>query len=149
MTIRTARNLTLAGLAALAIAVPATISAHGQAAHISADFDEPKTAYDPKHTPDIVAPDTVTAGEWFDVTITVGKGGLHPSFAEHFVRSITLLHNDVEIARTYLHPVRSQPKVTYTIALKKSGTLKAVEVPNHTAEWSATKEITVNPPKED
>jgi superoxide reductase len=137
----------LAAVTLLALATPPA-HAQGQADQITPDFDAPKTGVDPKHTPKILAPDSVTAGQWFDVTIEVGEGAMHPSLAEHSVRYIALYFNDVEINRTYLHPVYSQPKVTYTIALKKSGTLKAVEAPNHTAEWSATKKIEVKAPAE-
>lgn len=110
---------------------------------ITPDFDEVKTEQDPKHTPKIEAPDTVKAGEWFDVTISVGAKAVHPSLAEHSVLWIALFKDDVEISRAYLHPVHSFPKVTFRIALKESGVLRAQEMPNHTAPWEATKKITV------
>jgi len=119
--------------------------AQGQADRITPDFDAPKTGHDPKHTPKITAPDSVKAGQWFDVTVEVGDEARHPSFAEHFVRWIELSFDNVEIARTYLHPVYSSPKVTYTIALKHSGTLQAREAPNHSTAWTATKKIEVTP----
>ena len=50
---------------------------------------------------------------------------------------------NVEISRTYLHPVFSQPKVTYTIRLKQSTTLRAMEEANHTAGWISEHPITV------
>ncbi len=132
---------------ALLIAVFAISSgdtfAQGQADLITPDFDAPKAGHDPKHTPKITAPEKVVAGEWFDVTIEIGTDARHPSFVEHFVRWIELSIDDVEIARTYLHPVFSSPKVTYTIALKRSGTLKVREAPNHTSAWTATRAITV------
>jgi superoxide reductase len=100
---------------------------------------------DPKHTPKIVAPDTVKRGQWFDVTVSVGSGGDHPSLGEHFVRYIALYINGVEISRAYLHPVFSFPKVTFTIALDEGGTLRAIEEPTHSAAWESTKRITVTP----
>jgi len=110
---------------------------------ITPAYKENTTAYDPKHTPKITAPDTVTAGEWFDVTVEIGAGARHPSMGEHFVRYIAIYNGDVEIARTYLHPVYSSPKVTYTIRLKEDATLRAMEEPNHTAGWIASKQIKV------
>jgi len=59
------------------------------------------------------------------------------------VRSITIYKDDVEIARAYLHPVFSTPKVTFTIRLEQSAKLRAMEEPTHTAQWEASKNITV------
>lgn len=110
---------------------------------ITPAFDENKTAYDPKHTPLITAPEKVKAGEWFDVTVEIGAGGRHPSLDTHFIRYIAIYNGQVEIARTYLHPVYSSPKVTYTIRLEKTAVLRAMEEPNHTAGWIAEKKIVV------
>jgi len=89
----------------------------GQAEQFTPEFKEVRKSFDPKHTPKITAPDTVKRGQWFDVTVSVGSGGEHPSLSEHFVRYIALYVNATEIARAYLHPVYSFPKVTFTIAL--------------------------------
>jgi superoxide reductase len=115
----------------------------GQAEQFTPEFKEPRKSYDPKHTPKISAPEKVKRGEWFDVTISVGDGGEHPALSEHFIRYIALYINNAEIARVYLHPVYSLPKVTLTIALDEGGTLRAVEEPNHSAAWEAAKKITV------
>jgi superoxide reductase len=115
----------------------------GQAEQFTPEFKEPRKSYDPKHTPKITAPEKVKRGEWFDVTISVGDGGEHPALSEHFIRYIALYINNAEIARVYLHPVYSLPKVTLTIALDEGGTLRAVEEPNHSAAWEAAKKITV------
>jgi superoxide reductase len=110
---------------------------------ITPDFDHVKTGQDPKHTPKITAPDKVKAGEWFDVTVEVGNEARHPSLIEHHVRWIAIYKDDVEIARTYLHPVFSTPKVTFTIRLEKSAKLRAMEEPTHTAAWETSKDIKV------
>jgi superoxide reductase len=115
----------------------------GQAEQFTPEFKEPRKSYDPKHTPKISAPEKVKRGEWFDVTISVGDGGEHPALSEHFIRYIALYINSAEIARVYLHPVYSLPKVTLTIALDEGGTLRAIEEPNHSAAWEAAKKITV------
>jgi len=140
---------TIASAAAVALtSVLACTSATAQPApgpvpDITPAFKENKTAYDPKHTPKITAPDKVKAGEWFEVTVEVGKGARHPSLAEHFVRYIAIYNGEVEIARTYLHPVYSSPKVTFTIRLDETSTLRAMEEANHTAGWITTKKIEV------
>jgi superoxide reductase len=116
-----------------------------QAEQFTPEFRQIHTNYDVKHTPKIVAPDSVTRGEWFNVTISVGAGGQHPSLSEHSVRYIALYKDTVEIARTYLHPVYSAPTVTFTIALDEGGSLRAVAEPNHSAAWEVSKKIAVLP----
>src|SRR5206468_5560900 len=103
------------------------------------EFKEAHTSYDAKHTPRLSAPDSVKRGAWFDVTVTVGAGGEHPSLGEHFVRYIALYKDTAEIARIYLHPVYSAPRVTFTIALDESGQLRALAEPNHSAAWEVSK----------
>jgi superoxide reductase len=105
-------------------------------------FASPTTAPDPKHKPIIEAPSKVAAGDWFPVTITVGKTA-HPSLVEHHVRHITLMKGDTELVRTYLHPVHSAPRVTFWIALNESTTLRAVEEPTHAGAFYSEKPITV------
>src|SRR5438128_10367370 len=90
------------------------------------EFKEAHTSYDAKHTPKMTAPDSVKRGQWFDVTVSVGAGGEHPSLAEHHIRYIALYKDTAEIARVYLHPVFSAPKVTFTIALDEGGRLRAI-----------------------
>ena len=63
----------------------------------------------------------------------------------HHVRYIALYKDSVEIARAYLHPVYSFPQVTFTITLDEGGALRAVEEPNHSAAWEASKKIVVVP----
>jgi superoxide reductase len=116
-----------------------------QAEQFTPEFRQMHTSFDQKHTPKIVAPESVKRGEWFTVTVSVGAGGQHPSLSEHFVRYIALYKDTVEIARVYLHPVYSQPTVTLTIALDEGGLLRAVEEPTHSAAWEASKKIDVLP----
>lgn len=107
------------------------------------EYKELRKSFDPKHTPKITAPDSVKRGQWFDVTVNIGAGGEHPSLSEHAIRYIALYINTAEIARVYLHPVFSFPKVTFTIALDEGGSLRAIAEPNHSAGWEAAKKIAV------
>ena len=116
-----------------------------QAEQFTPEFRQIHTSFDQKHTPKIVAPESVKRGEWFTVTVSVGAGGQHPSLSEHFVRYIALYKDTVEIARVYLHPVYSLPMVTLTIALDEGGLLRAVEEPTHSSAWEASKKIDVLP----
>jgi superoxide reductase len=100
----------------------------GQEEQFTPEYKELRTSFDPKHTPKITAPDSVKRGQWFDVTV-----------------NIALYINTAEIARVYLHPVYSFPKVTFTIALDEGGSLRAIAEPNHSAGWEAAKKIAVVP----
>lgn len=141
--IRGAAVIELAFVQLLALGGMARSVSAGQAEQFTPEFRAVRKSFDAKHTPKIIAPDKVQRGEWFDVTISVGEGGEHPSLSEHFVRYIALYINTAEIARVYLHPVYSYPKVTLTIALDEGGSLRAVEEPTHSAAWEASKKIVV------
>lgn len=139
------RVASIALFAMLCLGAAPARAAGDQAEQFTPEFRKVHTNYDVKHTPRIVAPDSVKRGDWFNVTVSVGAGGQHPSLQEHFVRYIALYKDDVEISRVYLHPVYSLPTVTFTIALDEGGTLRAVEAPTHSSEWTATKKIDVVP----
>ena len=118
----------------------------GQEEQFTPEYKQVRSSLDAKHTPKFVAaPDQVKRGQWFDVTVSVGAGGDHPSLTEHHVRYIALYLNTAEIARIYLHPVYSFPRITFTIALDEGGMLRAVAEPTHSAGWEASKKITVVP----
>ena len=129
----------------LGLGIPQSQAAGEQAEQFTPEFRQIHTSYDAKHSPKIAAPDSVKRGEWFNVTVSVGAGGSHPSLQEHFVRYVALYKDSVEIARVYLHPVYSSPTVTLTVALDEGGMLRAVEEPTHSAAWEATKKIEVLP----
>ena len=137
-------RVTAAFLFSIAGSTP-VYAAGEQAEQFTPEFRQLHTTTDAKHTPKIIAPDSVKRGEWFNVTVSVGAGGEHPSLQEHFVRYIALYKDTVEIARVYLHPVYSKPTVTFTVALDEGGTLRALEEPTHSSAWEATKKIEVLP----
>jgi superoxide reductase len=130
------------GLVLTAVAVaPATA---GQEEQFTPEFRGVRSTFDQKHTPTITAPDSVKRGQWFEVTVAVGTDR-HPSLSEHFVRYIALYKDTAEIARVYLHPVFSSPRITFTVALDEGGTLRALAEPTHSAAWEASKKIAVVP----
>jgi superoxide reductase len=134
--------IALLGYGGLVLVGPA--AGAGQEEQFTPEFRAVRSSFDPKHTPIINAPDSVKRGQWFDVSVRVGTD-LHPSLAEHFVRYIVLYKDTAEIARIYLHPVFSAPKVTFTIALDEGGMLRALAEPTHSAAWEASKKISVAP----
>jgi len=115
------------------------------AAALAGPFDALQTETNAAHMPVITAPDTVKAGEAFDVTVTIGQTP-HPSETGHFIRYIALYAGDVEIARADLTPTLALPKVTFRVQLAASTTLRALSAPNHSAAWVAEKKITVTTP---
>ena len=127
----------------VAVVAPA-VAAGGQEEQFTPEFRAVRSTFDLKHTPRISAPDSVKRGQWFEVTVGVGTD-MHPSLAEHFVRYIALYKDTAEIARIYLHPVFSAPRVTFTIALDEGGMLRALAEPTHSAAWEASKKISVVP----
>ena len=137
------RGASVAAAVALVLAALAPAGA-GQEEQFTPEFKAVRSTFDQKHTPRIAAPEKVKRGEWFDVTVIVGTD-MHPSLAEHFVRYIALYKDTAEIARVYLHPVFSAPKVTFTVALDDGGTLRVLAEPTHSAAWEASKPITVVP----
>ena len=140
---KTSAVLAVVALALVLIPGTARVGAQGQAEQFTPEFREVRRSYDEKHTPKIESPDQVKRGQWFEVTVSIGAGGVHPSLAEHFVRYIALYKDSAEIARVYLHPVFSYPKAVFTIALDEGGTLRAIAEPTHSAGWESSKKITV------
>jgi len=128
----------------LGLVVAVVPAAGGQEEQFTPEFRAVRSSFDQKHTPRVTAPDSVKRGQWFEVTVVVGTD-MHPSLAEHFVRYIALYKDTAEIARVYLHPVFSAPKVTFTIALDEGGMLRALAEPTHSAGWEASRKITVVP----
>src|SRR5215468_713511 len=86
-------------VAAGAVLVSPPAARAGQEEQFTPEYKAVRSVPDPKHSPKIVAPDTVKRGQWFDVTISVGAGGDHPSLGEHYVRYIALYINGAEISR--------------------------------------------------
>lgn len=144
-TVRSAACAAIAGLLTMSLGAPTAHAEEGQAQQFTPEFRQVHKGIDPKHTPKITAPDSVRRGAWFNVTVSVGAGSLHPSLSEHFVRYVALYKDTVEIARAYLHPVYSSPTVTFTVALDEGGSLTAIAEPTHSAAWEASKKITVTP----
>ncbi len=140
MTFMMRSTAALFGAAAFSLSAAA-----GQDEQFTPEFRELRSSFDAKHTPKLTAPDSVKRGQWFEVSVLVGAGGEHPSLSEHHVRYIALYIGTAEIARAYLHPVYSAPKVTFTIALDESGVLRALAEPTHSAAWEASKKIKVSP----
>ncbi len=99
-----------------------------------------------KHMPVIECPDTVKAGEPFQVNIKVGEMP-HVMEEAHHIQWIDVYFGDNFNARIDLTPVFTRPEVSITLLKSgkhRTGTLRVVERCNMHGQWEATKEITIN-----
>lgn len=114
-----------------------------------------------KHVPAIEAPDTVTAGEAFTVTVSVGKEIPHPNTTGHHISWIDLYFKPDGDKFIYqvghvdfaghgasakgpdTGPVYSHPHATFSVTVTNPGTLVAVEHCNIHGLWESSKEIKV------
>ncbi len=112
-----------------------------------------------KHVPAIEAPDTVAAGELFDVTVTLGKAANHPNTVEHHIRYIRLFFKPDDDKFLYnvgncefaAHgesaaganegPVHCHHGATFQMTVDKPGTLHAVSYCNIHGLWEAKRRI--------
>ena len=112
-----------------------------------------------KHMPVIEAPDAVTAGELFEVKVSLGKEIAHPNTTEHHISWITLyFHPEGEkfthqvghfefsahgeaAAGANQGPVYTHHGVTTWLKISKPGTLHALGMCNIHGLWESSKEI--------
>ncbi len=112
-----------------------------------------------KHVPIIECPDTVKAGEFFQVKATLGKAIAHPNTTEHHIRWITLYFHPEGDKFTYqvghfefsAHgestagpnqgPVYTHHQVTAALKISKPGTLHALSLCNIHGLWSSSREL--------
>ncbi len=102
------------------------------------------TDLEKKHLPIIECPDTAKKGEPFEVTIEVGKLLKHPNENTHYIEWIELFADDhLFISKVELIPVVGAPKVTLTISLNESHTLKARNRCNLHGIWEYSKKVKI------
>ncbi len=102
------------------------------------------TDLEKRHLPVITAPDTVKAGECFDVIVEVGKLLPHPSERAHFIQVIELCAGPVTLARFSPTAVVTTPVLKASIRLSRNlGPLRARGVCNLHGIWESTKDVTV------
>lgn len=103
------------------------------------------TDLEKKHIPVIECPDTVKAGEPFQVKVKLGEIP-HVMEEGHFIQWIEVKFGENMYARLELTPVFSKPEVTFTLV--KGGkhterTMRVIERCNLHGLWEATKDIKV------
>jgi len=103
------------------------------------------TEMEMKHLPVIEAPDTITAGEPFDVTITVGSIQ-HVMEIAHHIQWVDLYSGENFITKVLFTPVFTRARATITMLDDRNDgkeTLRAIERCNVHGMWENTKEIVV------
>ena len=115
-----------------------------------------------KHVPVIDAPDTVKAGEFFDVKVSIGEAIDHPNTTEHHIRWIKLYLKPDDDA--FLHqvglfefnshgesvqganegPVWTNHQATCSMKTESGGTLYALAYCNIHGVWENSQELEVS-----
>ena len=115
-----------------------------------------------KHVPVIECPDSVKAGEVFQVKLSLGKEVAHPNTTEHHISWIDLFFQPEGEKFTFhvgrfefmAHgeavsgpnegPVYTHHEVVTSVKLGKSGELHALALCNIHGLWESTKEVAVS-----
>jgi superoxide reductase len=97
-----------------------------------------------KHLPIISAPASVKKGEFFEVTVEVGKLLKHPNEPGHFIQFIELYADDTYLARMDFTAKNTSPIMKTSIALEQTySTLRAFERCNLHGTWENEIDIEV------
>ena len=115
-----------------------------------------------KHVPVIEAPEQVSAGELFEVKVTLGKEIAHPNTTEHHISWISLFFQPEGIKFTHqvghfefsAHgesvagpnkgPVYTHHEASTSLKISKPGTLYALALCNIHGLWESSKEIGIS-----
>ena len=112
-----------------------------------------------KHAPEIQAPESVKANEFFTITAGLGSAIAHPNTTAHYISWVSLffLPEGAKIPLQLAHAEFkshgdsasdqpgpfTNPVMTANVKLPKSGTLQAVAFCNIHGAWQSSKAITV------
>lgn len=102
------------------------------------------TDVEKQHLPLISAPDTVKAGECFDVRIRVGDGMALMQARDHFIDFVALYAGNVYLARADYAPILTCPETVFRIRLPSPlGPLRAFAYCNTHGTWESQRPVTV------
>ena len=73
-----------------------------------------------KHIPAIHVQGSVDKGEYFEVSVEVGKTLAHPNERGHFIEFIDLYADELFLARLDLTAINAAPKATFSVSLTGS-----------------------------
>lgn len=112
----------------------------------AADTDDPAAMSDleKKHVPVISAPDSVQAGECFEVVVEVGKHLEHPIERGHYIHFVELYADETWLGRQEFTPVTTCPTAKFCVQLDHvHENLRAFEYCNLHGTWEGDKALTV------
>lgn len=92
-----------------------------------------------KHVPEIIIPQTIKAGEPFEVKITVN----HVMQNDHFINWINVFVADIPLGSVSFHPTMIKPQVTLTVIVDKPVVLRAQQNCNLHGLWENSVKISV------
>jgi len=99
------------------------------------------------HTPKIEAPAKAKPDQPVTLKITVGP---HPNTVEHSIRWLAVFFyeegrafNPINLAKVSFNPPTTEPEITLSVKLSKSGVIHALEYCNLHGLWSGKKEISI------
>jgi len=114
-----------------------------------------------KHVPVIEAPNTVQKGEYFEVTVSIGKEVAHPNKTEHHIKWVSLYFRPngdkfpVEIGRVEFSAhgasmegpdtssIYTHHSATFSFKTDKPGTILACSLCNIHGLWESTRALAV------
>jgi len=107
-----------------------------------------------KHVPVIHAPDSVRAGEPFDVEVVVGEQISHPNTADHHIKWIELYFvpeggttayalGRVEFEAHGEMQIFTEPRAVFRVVVPGSGTLRALALCNIHGLWEGATDVRV------
>ena len=105
---------------------------------------EEMSALEQKHAVIIDAPDSVEAGEPFEVTVKVGEYTEHPNEINHFIEWMELYSGDTFLARLDLSPETTHYTMKTTVMLDHAHPLVGRARCNLHGLWEGEKEIEVS-----
>jgi len=102
------------------------------------------TDLEKKHLPVIDAPDVVSKGECFEVTVEVGKLLAHPNERDHHFRSISLYADETWLGTQQFTAVTTCPVAKFSVKLDHiHGNLRAFAYCNLHGTWEGDKALEV------
>lgn len=106
--------------------------------------EEKMSALEKKHTVIIDAPESVSEGEEFEVTLRVGEYTEHPNEPGHFIEWMELYSGDTFLARLDLTPEKTDYVMKVTVSLDHAHPLRGRAKCNLHGLWETKQEVEVN-----
>ncbi len=94
------------------------------------------------HVPIVTAPESVTAGQSFEVKVQVGEK-MHEMIPSHYIDWVDLYADDIFLTRVTLTAMFTEARFKVMVMLKTSATLRAIEHCNLHGLWEGATRVEV------